>query len=280
MRSIEDDRTTRAVIRDEALRLFAEHGPETVTVRQIAAAAGVSAGLVVHHFKSKDGLRQEVDRYVLAAFGAMLGELTGPNGEDLLDPGAGGMSLSEVFARHLPADSPLPGYLRRLLLADTEAARELFRRLFELSRAALDDLAAAGLADRGRDPVVRAAFLLANDLSLFLLRDRLTEVVGVDPLSPDGMTRWAPEMLSIYAAGLGAAPQPPPAPPAPDAPQPPAGARDPEAAQRPQRPEDTPGAQRPHRPEHPGEPEPPHQPESSTEPHNPHGPHGPQGPTA
>lgn len=207
MRSIPDDRTTRAVIRDEALRLFATREPESVTVRQIAEAAGVSAGLVVHHFGSKDGLRQEVDQYVLAVFEAMLGELTGEGGTELLDPGTGARSLSEAFARHLPADSPMPGYLRRLLLSDTEAGRQLFRRLFELSRTALDDLAAAGLAAPGREPAVRAAFLLANDLAVFLLRDRLAEVLGTDPLSGDGMARWAPEMLSIYAGGLNASPQ-------------------------------------------------------------------------
>lgn len=209
MRSIPDDRTTRAVIRDEALRLFAAHGPDAVTVRQIAAAADVSPGLVVHHFGSKEGLRREVDQYVLDVFEAMLGELTGEGGAELLDPGTGTSSLSEAFARHLPDDSPLPGYLRRLLLSDADAGRLLFRRLYDLSRAALDGLAAAGLAAPGADPAVRAALLLANDLALFLLRDRLAEVLGTDPLSADGMTRWAPEMLSIYAGGLNAAPPPP-----------------------------------------------------------------------
>ena len=66
MGSVPDDRTARAVIRDEALRLFAGRGPDAVTVRQIAAAAGVSPGLVIHHFGSKDGLREAVDQYVLA----------------------------------------------------------------------------------------------------------------------------------------------------------------------------------------------------------------------
>ncbi|ARP74194.1 TetR/AcrR family transcriptional regulator [Streptomyces pluripotens] len=209
MRSTRDDRTTRAIIRDEALSLFAAQGPESVTVRQIAAAAGVSPALVVHHFGSKEGLRQEIDQYVLDGFEAMLGALTGENGAELLDPGTGAGSLSEALARHLPEGSPLPAYLRRLLVSDTEAGRRLFRRLYELSTAALEGLAAIGLASPGRDPAVRAALLLANDLALFLLRDRLAEVLDMDPLSADGMTRWAPEMLSIYAGGLNAVPPEP-----------------------------------------------------------------------
>jgi TetR/AcrR family transcriptional regulator, regulator of cefoperazone and chloramphenicol sensitivity len=77
MRSVPDDRTARAAIRDEALRLFADHGPDGVTVRQIAAAAGVSPGLVLHHFGSKEGLRRAVDEHVLGLFDRMLGEMAG-----------------------------------------------------------------------------------------------------------------------------------------------------------------------------------------------------------
>ncbi|MFD4261315.1 TetR/AcrR family transcriptional regulator [Streptomyces sp. NPDC058534] len=206
MRSIPEDRTTRALIRDEALGLFAAHGPDSVTVRQIATAAGVSPGLVVHHFGSKDGLRQEIDRHVVTVFEAVLGELTGEDGTEPLDAATPGASLSTAFTRHFPADSPLPGYLRRLLLTDTEAGRLLFGRLYELSRTALAGLAAAGLAVPGRDPAARAAVLLANDLAVFLLRDRIGEVLGTDPLSADGMARWAPEVLGIYTGGLNAPP--------------------------------------------------------------------------
>jgi ABC-type multidrug transport system fused ATPase/permease subunit len=53
--SAPDDRTAWAVIRDEALRLFAGRGPDAVAVRQVAAAAGVSPGLVIHNFGSKGG---------------------------------------------------------------------------------------------------------------------------------------------------------------------------------------------------------------------------------
>jgi AcrR family transcriptional regulator len=202
MSSVPDDRTTRAVIRDEALRLFAERGPDAVTVRQIATAAGVSPGLVIHHFGAKDGLREAVDAHVLAMFGAMLAELTTG---DLYEPGAAG-SLAEAVMRHLPPGSPVPAYLRRLLLAGGDSGRELFRHLYEGSRAALDEMAVAGLAARGADPAVRAAILLSNDLAVLLLREHLTDVLGTDPLSAAGMARWSREVLAIYATGLLAAP--------------------------------------------------------------------------
>ncbi len=187
---------------DEALRLFAERGPDAVTVRQIAAAAGVSPGLVIHRFGSKDGLREAVDGHVLAMFGAMLTELTT---SDLYEPGATG-SLAEAVMKHLPPGSPVPAYLRRLLLAGGDSGRELFRRLYQGSQSALEAMSQAGLAARGADPAVRAAVLLSNDLAVLLLREHLTDVLGDDPLSAGGMARWGRELLTIYAAGLLAAP--------------------------------------------------------------------------
>jgi AcrR family transcriptional regulator len=203
VRSAEDDRTARAVIRDEALRLFAARGPDAVTVRQVSAAAGVSPGLVMHHFGSKDGLREAVDQHVLALFTAMLGELTG--GGNVFGEAAAG-SLAEAVAAHLPAGSPVPAYLRRMLLDGGTAGQQLFAGLYQASRAALDALAAAGMAAPGHDPGVRAAVLLSNDLAVLLLQDQLAGVLGFDPLSAAGMTRWGAELLTIYAAGLTAPP--------------------------------------------------------------------------
>jgi TetR/AcrR family transcriptional regulator, regulator of cefoperazone and chloramphenicol sensitivity len=52
-----DDLTAAARIRDAAIEQFGEHGFGT-GLRAIAEAAGVSAALVIHHFGSKQGLRQ------------------------------------------------------------------------------------------------------------------------------------------------------------------------------------------------------------------------------
>ncbi|MGH3249811.1 MAG: TetR/AcrR family transcriptional regulator [Trebonia sp.] len=205
MRSVRDDLTTRAVIRDEALRLFAERGLNAVTIRQIATAAGVSPGLVMHHFGSKEGLREAVDQHVLATFEAMLGELSREGDFSLREPGSAG-SLAEAITVHLPADSPAPAYLRRLLLDGGTAGGQLFRRLYEVSRQTVAALSAAGLLTPGPDPDARAAFLMANDLAVILLREHLADVLGVDPLTSEGMARWGREVLSVYASGLLAPP--------------------------------------------------------------------------
>lgn len=204
MRSADDhDLTGRAVIRNAALRLFADHGPAAVSVRQIAEAAGVSPALVLHHYGSKAGLREAVDEYAAAQFDALF-EGTDEVGE-VLTTGSGA-SLAELFARALPEDSPLPAYFRRLVLDGDPAGRQMFRQWFEMTRVLLDQLVAADFARPSDDPAVRSAFLLSADLVLLLLREPLTDVLGVDPLSPDGLPRWAAEVAQIYRDGAFAVP--------------------------------------------------------------------------
>lgn len=201
MQSLPDDRTARARIRDEALRLFGARGPDAVTVRDIAQEARVSPALVLRHYGSKDGLRQAVDEYVAQVFSVMLAEVSRPAGATF-DPAAA-PSLAEAVAAYLPADSAIPAYLGRMLLTDAPIGSALFARLHNVGRDALARLAEAGLADEGADPEVRAAFLLVNDLAPLILRTRIGEVLGVDPLSAPGLRRWVAEVLSIYQSGLG-----------------------------------------------------------------------------
>ena len=79
------DLTARATVRDCAIAVFARDG-FAASVRTIAEAAGVSPGLVIHHFGSKDGLRAECDDHVL--------ELTrARNLESLREPAADEVSL-------------------------------------------------------------------------------------------------------------------------------------------------------------------------------------------
>ncbi|MGE0403322.1 MAG: TetR/AcrR family transcriptional regulator [Kofleriaceae bacterium] len=196
-----DERTSRTIIRDEALALFAKRGPDGVTVRDIAAAAHVSPALVVRHFGSKDGLREEIDRHVLQLFERMIAPFTAPDAPSWSAPNAA-TSIVETLMVQLPQDSKITRYMTRMLLDGSPAGRRLYRRLFEVGRTMLDRLVAAGHVAPGNDPAVRAAFLMANDLAVMVLRDAITDALGVDPLSRAGMQRWAGELLDVYRRGI------------------------------------------------------------------------------
>ncbi|TIC87844.1 TetR/AcrR family transcriptional regulator [Nocardioides sp. GY 10113] len=199
------DRTAKAAIRDAATALFADRGPEAVTVRQIAAAVGVSPALVVHHYGSKDGLRGAVEAHAARTFEEVIEQL---GSDDLAAALSGGStaSLAQAFAAAFPPGSPVPAYLRRSLLVGDAAGDRVFAGWFELTERLLVDLEAAGVARPSGDRRVRAAFLLVNDLAAVLLARQIGEVCGLDLLTPDGMTRWAAEAADVYAHGAFQAP--------------------------------------------------------------------------
>jgi TetR/AcrR family transcriptional regulator, regulator of cefoperazone and chloramphenicol sensitivity len=196
MRTAHDDLKAAAVIREAAMRLFAERGAAAVTIREIAAAAGVSAGLVMHHYRSKDGLKEAVDRRAVAFFEEMIGELA------RIGEQGGSASLAELFAARLEREPAMAAYVRRLLADGGEAADALFAKLFEATEAGMRSLVEAGIARPAPDERIRTAFLLANDLSVVLLRRQIARATGTDPLTRDGLARWTAAVMDVYTGGV------------------------------------------------------------------------------
>lgn len=194
------DLTAKATIRNTALRLFADRGPDAVTVREVAAAAAVSPALVMHHFGSKVGLRAAVDEHVAHSFDVVLDALTGDGIEDALT-GGDSTSLAEAFVAGFPPGSPVPDYLRRLLLTNDPTGERVFARWFAVSERVLSELEAAGIARPSPNRKVRAAFLFVNDLAAILLARHIGQVCGIDLLTTEGMTRWAAEAVDVYSQG-------------------------------------------------------------------------------
>ncbi|MBO0837533.1 MAG: helix-turn-helix transcriptional regulator, partial [Actinobacteria bacterium] len=188
-----------AAIRIAAMKLFAERGYADVTVRQIASAAGVSPALVIHHYGSKENLRAVLEERVAAFVESMMADLAG------VSESGGSTSVAELFAERLEREPGMTSYIRRLLADGGPAGVELFRRLYQVTRTGMEALEDAGVVRRGNDEAVRNAFLLSNDLAVLLFRPHLTEVVGIDPLSRDGLVRWSAEVVDVYTNGVFAA---------------------------------------------------------------------------
>ncbi len=179
------------------MRLFAERGARAVSVRDIAVAAGVSPSLVIHHYKSKDGLKAAVDERATATLTDVVAELAqaGPIR-------SASASLAAKFAANLEAQPVLPAYVRRMLVDGGPAAEALFRSLFHATVKAVDALQEAGAVRSAADDPTRAAFLLVNDLAVIILREQIGGVLGIDPLSGAGMARWTETVLDVYGSGL------------------------------------------------------------------------------
>lgn len=199
MSSDPGDLTAAAAIRIAAMNLFAERGYAEVTIREIAVAAGVSPALVIHHYGSKDNLRAVLEERVAAFIESMLADLARVPAE------GASISVAELLADRLEREAGLAGYLRRLLADGGPAGVGLFRRLYETARASMRALEQAGVVRSSPDDAVRDAFLLSNDLAVLLFRSHLSEVVGIDPLSRDGLLRWSAAVFDVYVNGVYAA---------------------------------------------------------------------------
>ncbi|GGL29614.1 TetR/AcrR family transcriptional regulator [Nocardia jinanensis] len=147
-----DDLNTRARIRDAALVLFGEEG-FGVGVRAIAAAAGVSPGLVNHHFGSKEGLRRECDDHVRAVIReSKMSYMNRPS------PGNTLQQLAEIeeFA-------PFIAYIMRSFQAGGDLAASLFEHMVEDVEQYLEAGVASGALRRPRDLKAMARYLATTN---------------------------------------------------------------------------------------------------------------------
>jgi len=184
-----EDLTARARIRDAALRLFADRGIDGATIRDIAKEAGVSAGLVRHHFGSKDELRDACDQYALERL-LEIKMRAFAYGDDHVD-------LSFLPAAH-PTVLMLMRYFARSMVDGSEAAARIFDQMVELTEAWLIEHR-PGVYD---DPRAFAAVLVAMQMGPIMLHDHVSRALGADIMSPAGQPRMGKAMVDLHAHAL------------------------------------------------------------------------------
>lgn len=167
MRSV-DDLTARARIRDAAMLRFGRDG-FGVGLRQVAADAGVSAALVLHHFGSKEGLRAACDEHVHEALRAAKADAMDRPAQDVL----GELAATDQYA-------PLVAYLVRVVLDGGPSAATFVDDMLTDTVAYLEHGERAGVVRPASDPQGRARYVLAGQLGLLLLA-QLDGAVGRGP---------------------------------------------------------------------------------------------------
>jgi AcrR family transcriptional regulator len=183
------DLTARARIRDAALRLFAEQGFESTTIRGIAAAAGVSSGLVRHHFGSKEALRDACDAHALDRMMAV-------KEEAVL---AGRLADPAFLAAVYPSMLLTQRYLARSLVDGSPSAAALFDRMVDVAE---QWVVAGRLPANPNDPRAFAATLVAMQTGLLMLHDQVSRALGTDVLDTAGQIRLGRALVDIYAHPL------------------------------------------------------------------------------
>jgi AcrR family transcriptional regulator len=187
-----DDLTATARIRDAAIEQFGQHGFD-VGLRAIAKAAGVSAGLVIHHFGSKDGLRKACDELVAETIRTAKTESVQNS-----DPAAWFAQMAEI-----ESFAPLMAYLVRSLQTGGDLAKSLWRTMLANAEEYIEEGVKAGTIKPSRDPKARARFLAINNGGGLLLYLQLHD----DPTNLRAVLHdYAQDMLmpslEVYTHGL------------------------------------------------------------------------------
>lgn len=171
-----DDRTAKARIRDAAVACFSEHGIAGTTARKVATAAGVSPGLVIHHFGSMDGLRNACDEHIAA--------IIRQEKQEAMRAGAGLDLLAAL--RNSEAVSGM-GYLARVLVDGSPSVATLVDDLVADAEAYFQQGVEAGMLRPTADPRGRAAVLAMWSLGALVLHQHLERILGVDLTDPEAV---------------------------------------------------------------------------------------------
>ena len=189
----DSDLTTAARIRNAAIARFAHDG-FGVSLRAIAADAGVTAGLITHHFGSKDGLRRACDAEVLrlteevkrssAYFG-------GPT--DLMT------QMSQV-KEYIPATA----YAMRSIVEGGELATELLDLFVKDAVSYTAAAVEAGTITPSRNEEARARYLLYSGFGALLLfaRYEASDPGDIESAVGEFIDRYGPVTAELYSRPL------------------------------------------------------------------------------
>ncbi|ALE06868.1 hypothetical protein AL755_17720 [Arthrobacter sp. ERGS1:01] len=193
MSTAQEDLTGRARLRDAAIECFAARGFDE-SLRTIAARAGVSAGLVRHHFGSKEELRAECDATVLERYRTL--KVDSMN----VEPGL-------LFSR-LPSSREsgiLMVYILRSVRDGGPAGREFVENMIQEALEFTLDAVARGLVVPSRDEEARVRYLIHQSIGGLIVRFAMRPDMPLDDFQAVTEQIYADTMLptlEVYTEGL------------------------------------------------------------------------------
>lgn len=196
MRSVDaepdTDLTGRARIRDAAIGLFGERGFDGTGMRAIAARAGVSPALLVHHFGSKEGLRRACDEHVTSVVRTTKQQAMTQGPPDPLE-----------LLRTADDAQPLLRYVARMLVDGSPGVADLVDTMVSDAVAYMADGVEAGVLKPTDRPYERAVLLCMWQLGSIALHEHVKRLMDVDLLGDRAaILRWGRPALEVLTHGL------------------------------------------------------------------------------
>ena len=196
---------------EAAARLFAERGFDGVTIRQIAAAAGVGHAGVNYHFRSKSELYGEVLRRHGPGGAMERAGLAGVSAEAARGAGEARAALVSwvrgfVAAAALPDDPIVDGLVRHELRRVGGPRDEVFEGVIRPRHAELRALIARVAPELDeRDLAVAAVGVLSQVAYYRIARPVALRLLGVDDIDRELAERIVARVLANTLGGLGLA---------------------------------------------------------------------------
>lgn len=179
-------------IRNAALVNFAARGVAATSLREVACAAGVSIGLVQHHFGTKAGLVDAVDRYVVEVIQTTLASGPGPTTLE-----AFGQKVTALLVQH----PIVVDYLARSLVEVTPVGSSIFDTLIEQGLIRWERRAEEGLARDDLDHTWAALNPVLLFFGTVLLRPHIERHLPGPFTSPAQLERWGVAVNDMLRRG-------------------------------------------------------------------------------
>ncbi|WP_309234948.1 TetR/AcrR family transcriptional regulator [Nocardia sp. XZ_19_385] len=184
-------------IRIAALKCFAAEGVAATSLRLVAEKAGVSIGLVQHHFGAKAGLVVAVDEYVLQTVATAVASQPLPSPPD--------DSLGELGHRvtSIMTDHPeVVDYTARAFVDGDTIGATIFDGLLSISTTQWDQFDEHGLLQPGIDRTWAALHPLILVIGTALLRKQIDRHLPEPLTTPTQLHLWDDAVAQLLRSGL------------------------------------------------------------------------------
>ena len=191
-----EERSSIERIRTAALRSFATYGASATSLRTVAEAAGVSVGLVQHHFVNKAGLVKAVDDYVLGVVIELIAQpVPGPPADSLNEMGN---RVTQFVAEH----PDVVDYFGRALIDGSPLGVMVFDTLVHNGTARWHQRGERGETRPDVDLTWAAINSLVLALGTLILRTHIERHLPEPLATPAQLERWQTAVNSLLREGL------------------------------------------------------------------------------
>jgi AcrR family transcriptional regulator len=184
-------------IRHAALKSFATKGAAGTSLRSVAADAGVSLGLVQHHFETKAGLIKAVDDYVMGVVIAVVAQpVSVPHAKDsIADMGS---RVTTLLLEH----PEVVDYFGRALIDGSQLGNTIWDTLSAFGTARWTARKESGEARDDVDVTWASLNSLVLAVGTLIVRGHIERQIPGAFRSPEQLDRWQNSVNTLLREGL------------------------------------------------------------------------------